>query len=343
MLDKVKRFYWSLKEDTPILRCVFGVTLALIFSTTIGYLVPHITAIFTLMFLEPNKKPLGLKKEIGIVLGLSFLGYFGVIVGQYLIDYPLVILPLLGLVIYWSFRFIKIPEPIRLLFLILAILIPFISLKANLLGSVVLSALLLNLIIALVVVRISFFIFPITSQEDQIIEKKKKPLTYKNINLDKLAFNGLVVVFPIVFMFYLFNATIAILTLVFVLLLSFDPFIYQSKKGVALVFANVFGGLAGILTYNILVIAPSYVLYIFLIISVSFYFVISLYSGKKIAPIFKISFNTFFVVMGVISTSTNEAGNTIWERLLQIGLAILYVIIAFKIVNTLNNPKLLNE
>ena len=84
-------------------------------------------------------------------------------------------------------------------------------------------------------------------------------------------------------------------------------------------------------------------LYIFLIISVSFYFVISLYSGKKIAPIFKISFNTFFVVMGVISTSTNEAGNTIWERLLQIGLAILYVIITFKIVNTLNNPKLLNE
>ena len=342
MLDKVKEFYWSLKEDTPVLRCVFGVTLALVFSTTLGYLVPHITAIFTLMFLEPNKRPLGLKKEIGIVLGLSLLGYFGVIVGQYLIDYPLVILPLLGLVIYWSFRFIKIPEPIRLLFLILAVLIPFISLKANLLGSVVLSALLLNLIIALAVIRISFFIFPITSQEDQSIDKKK-PQAYKNINLDKLAFNGLVVVFPIVFMFFLFNATVAILTLVFVLLLSFDPFIYQSKKGTALIFANVFGGFAGVLAYNILVIAPSYVLYIFLIISVSFYFVINLYSGKKIAPIFKISFNTFFVVMGVIATSTNEAGNTIWERLIQIGLAILYVIIAFKIVNTLNNPKILNE
>ncbi|MDB9961399.1 DUF2955 domain-containing protein [Oceanihabitans sp.] len=342
MLDKIKEFYWSLKEDTPVLRCVFGVTLALVFSTTLGYLVPHITAIFTLMFLEPNKRPLGLKKEIGIVLGLSLLGYFGVIVGQYLIDYPLVILPLLGLVIYWSFRFIKIPEPIRLLFLILAVLIPFISLKANLLGSVVLSALLLNLIIALAVIRISFFIFPITSEEDQSIEKKK-PQAYKNINLDKLAFNGLVVVFPIVFMFFLFNATVAILTLVFVLLLSFDPFIYQSKKGTALIFANFFGGFAGILAYNILVIAPSYVLYIFLIISVSFYFVINLYSGKKIAPIFKISFNTFFVVMGVIATSTNEAGNTIWERLIQIGLAILYVIIAFKIVNTLNNPKILNE
>ncbi len=342
MLDKVKGFYWNLKEDTPVLRCVFGVTLALVVSTTLGYLVPHITAIFALMFLEPNKKPLGLKKEIGIVLGLSLLGYFGVIVGKYLIDYPLVILPLLALIIYWSFRFIKIPEPIRLLFLILAVLIPFISLKANLLGSVVLTALLLNLIIALGVIRIAFFFFPLTTQEDISIEKKK-PIAYKNINLDKLAFNGLLVVFPVVFIFYLFNSSIAILTLVFAVLLSFDPFIYQSKKGVALLFANILGGLAGILAYNILVIAPSYVLYIFLIISVAFYFVINLYSGKKTAPIFKISFNTFFVVMGVIATSTNEAGNTILERIMQIGLAIIYIIIAFKVANTFNNPKILNE
>lgn len=342
MLDKVKGFYWDLKQETPILRCVFGVTLALVLSTTLGYLVPHITAIFTLMFLEPNQKPLGLKKEIGIVLGLSIMGYFGVLVGNYLIDYPLVLLPLLALIIYWSFRLIKIPEPVRLLFLILAVLIPFISLKANLLGSVVLSALLLNLIIALGVIRVAFFIFPVTTKEE-IQQEKKKPTPYKNINLNKLAFNGLLVAFPIVFVFYLYNATVAVLTLVFAILLSFDPFIYQSKKGTALIIANILGGLAGILAYNILVIAPSYVLYIFLILSVAFYFVIHLYSGKKTAPIFKISFNTFFVVMGVISTSTNEAGDTIWERLVQIGLAIFYVIIAFRVLNTLNNPKLLNE
>jgi hypothetical protein len=342
MLDKATKFYWGLKEDTPILRCVVGVTLALIVSTSLGYLVPHITAIFTLMFLEPNKKSLGLKTEISIVLGLSFLGYFGVIVGQYLIDYPLVLLPILALVIYWSFRFIKIPEPVRLLFLILAVLIPFISLKANMLGSLVLTALLLNLIIALVVIRIAFFVFPLTIEEDIIIEKKK-PTTYKNMNIDKLAFNGLLVVFPIVFIFYLFNSSVALLTLVFVVLLSFDPFMYQSKKGSALLFANIIGGSIGVLAYNILVIAPSYLLYICLVISIAFYFVKNLYSGKKIAPIFKLSFNTFFVVMGTISTSTDEAGNTIWERLLQIGLAIIYVIIAFKIANTYNNPKLLNE
>jgi len=342
MFVKARQFYWNLKESTPILRCVFGVTLALLISTTIGYLIPQITAIFALFFLEPNRKPLGPKKEIVFVLGLSLMGYFGVIIGNYLIDYPLVILPLLGLFIFWSYRFIKIPVTIRLLFLMLVVLIPFISLKANIAGGLVLTALLINLIIALVVVRIAFFIFPLTAEEDISIEKEKA-VVYKNINSDKLAFNGLLVVLPLVFVFYLFNATIAILTLVFALLLSFDPFVYQSKKGPGLLLANILGGLAGIVVYNILVIAPSYVLYIFLLISVAFYFVMHIYSGKKTAPVYKIGFNTFFVIMGVISVSTEEAGTEISERLLQIGLAVLYIIVAFKVVNTINNPKLLNE
>jgi hypothetical protein len=147
----------------------------------------------------------------------------------------------------------------------------------------------------------------------------------------------------VVFVFYLYNATTAVLTLVFAMLLCFDPFIYQSKKGTVLIVANLFGGLAGILAYNVLVIAPSYVLYLFLILSVAFYFVPHIFSGKKTAPVFRTSFNTFFVVMGTISTSTNEAGDTIWERVVQIGLAIIYVIMAFKVVNTFNNPKLADD
>jgi len=343
MLGKLKLFFIDLRLNAPILRCVFGVTLALIVSTSLGYLVPHITAIFALMFLQPNQKPLGLKKEIGILLVLSLLGYFGVLLGNYLIDFPLVIMPLLGLIIYWSYRLIKIPEPVRLLFLILAVLIPFISIKANLLGSIVLSALMLNLIVALIVIRIAYFIFPLNSRENIEIDKEEKANPFQDVNLDKLAFNGLLVVFPVVLFFFLYNVNIALLTLVFVVLLSFDPFIYNSKKGTALFAANVIGGLAGILAYNVLVMAPSYVLYIFLILSVAFYFVMHIYSGKKTAPIFRISFNTFFVTMGIISTSSTEASSAVWERLLQIGLAIIYVIVAFRVVNTLNNPKLLND
>ncbi|MEQ8711979.1 MAG: DUF2955 domain-containing protein [Cyclobacteriaceae bacterium] len=341
MLDSVRSFYWDLKEHSSVLRCVFGVTLALVISTTLGYMIPHTTAIFALMLLAPQKKPLGLKTEVIAVLGLSVLGYFGSLFGKHLIDYPLVILPILGLCIFWSFRAVKIPEPIRLLFLILAVLLPFVSLMANALGSIVLSSLLLNLIIAMVVVRIAYLIFPFTRFEEVLVDKKK-PNTNKDINLDRMAFNGLMVVFPIITTLYFFNSSIAILTLAFIVILSFDPFIYQSKKGAAILIANIIGGLAGVLVYNILVITPSYLIYILVIINIAFYFALNLYSGKKIAPIFKTSFNTFFVIMGVISTSDDNAGGTVWERLVQIGLAIIFVVVAFKVINTFNNPRAIN-
>jgi hypothetical protein len=192
-----------------------------------------------------------------------------------------------------------------------------------------------------VVVRIAYLLFPVTHDEEIAVTKKKPP-TYENINLDRMALNGLLVVFPVIAFTYLFNNTIAVITLIFIVLLSFDPFIYQSKKGAAILAANAFGGLAGVLVYNILVIAPSYFLYILVIICVAFYFALKIYSGKKIVPIFKISFNTFFVIMGLISTSTDNAGEMLWERLLQIGLAVVYVVVAFEVINTFNNPRALN-
>ncbi|MCZ4410035.1 DUF2955 domain-containing protein [Cryomorphaceae bacterium 1068] len=341
MSGRVKSFYRDLMEHTPLLRCVFGVTLALVGSTTLGYMIPHMTAIFALILLAPEKKPLGLKTEVIVVFGLGVLGFFGSIIGKHLIDYPLVVLPILGLSIFWSFRLVKIPEAIRLLFLMLAVLLPFISLKANALGSLVLSSMLFNLIMAIVVVRIAYLLFPFTQAEDSTADKKETK-AFENMNLERMALNGLIVVFPVVTLVYFFDISVALITLVFIVILSFDPFIYQSKKGVAILAANVVGGLIGVLVYNLLVISPSYLLYIFLIINVAFYFAPKIYSGKPIAPIFKTSFNTFFVVMGVISTSSDNAGAMLWERLLQIGLAVIYVIVAFRVINTFNNPKILN-
>jgi hypothetical protein len=125
---------------------------------------------------------------------------------------------------------------------------------------------------------------------------------------------------------------------VFTLVLAFDPMVSQSKKGYVLLIANLWGGVIGILAYALLVISPHYLFYIFLCIAICLYFVINIYSSKKIAPVFVTGFNTFFVVMGTIATSTDGATQKIWDRLMQIGIALVYTIVAYKIVNTLNNP-----
>lgn len=338
MLGSLRLFYSGLRANIPTLRCIFGVTLALLVGTTIGYPVAHMTAIFALMFLGPGKNPIGIKNEIKFPLLLYLLGLLGVFIGSHLIEYPLVVLPLLALAIYLSFRLIKIPVFVRLIFLILIVLIPFMSLTANALGGLVLSMMIGNFVAALIIVKFAFILFPNPPGFAISIKPEAKKSSTPSINIDKVAFNGVMVLFPLVVVFYFYNATIGVLTLVFALLLAFDPFVNQSKKGQVMILANILGGLIGIFAYQVLVIAPNYLLYIFLITSISFYFVINLYAGKKISPVYGTSFNTFIIVMGTISTSTDAAGGTVWARVLQIGIALVYVMLAYKIVNIFNNP-----
>lgn len=339
MLGKLKVFYYDLRADVAILRCIFGVALALIGGTTIGYPAAHMTAIFALMFLGPGKKSLPTINIIKFPFVLYLLGLIGVFIGSYLIEYPFVVLPLIALSIFLSFRVTKVPVIIRLMFLILIVLIPFMSLTANAMGSFVLTLMISNLIAALLVVKLSFLLLP--DSLTPVEEAPKAPVTKSAappLNMDKIAFNGLMVIFPLVVVFYFYNATIGLLTLVFAVLLAFDPFVYQSKKGLIMLLANIWGGLFGIFAYQVLVIAPNYLLYIFLITSITFYFILNLYAGKKTSPIYGTSFNTFFMVMGTIATSTDAAGGTVWSRVLQIGVALVYVILAYKIVNIFNNP-----
>ena len=293
------------------------------------------------MFLGKKGERPTIKKSILILIAFAFLGTIGNSLGKYLIDFPLVILPILGLIIFYSYRLTKIPATVRLLFLMLAVLLTFVNVQGNFLGSFVLQLLLLHLAIALAVIQFSFLLFPV-SNEIQATEKPT-PTGQPKLNLDRLAFNGMLVLLPVVALFLIFNLNVLPITLVFIVILGFDPFMYRSKKAKVMIVGNFLGGLLGLLAYNILVIAPSYLIYIFLIITIGGYFVQNLFSGKKTAPIYDLAFKTFFVVMGSLSVSDTSAASTISDRLLQLGLAILYLIIAFKTVNTFNNPFLENE
>lgn len=338
MLGKLQHIALLLKTDYVLLRCLFGVSLSLVLATSLNLFTPQLSAVFTLMFLGKQTERLSLKKSVLILVLFGILGSIGNFFGKYLVDLPLVILPLLGVLIFWSYRLTQIPAPVRLLFLMFTILLSFVSVQGNFLGGFVLDLLLLHLGIALLVIQFSFLLFPTSPKTTT--KQKKEQASLSHLNLDKLAFNGMLVVMPVVLVFFTFNLNVLPLTLVFIVILGFDPFIYRSKKGLAMIVGNVFGGLLGLLAYNILVIAPSYLLYILLIVSIGGYFVLQIFSDKKIAPIYDLAFKTFFVVMGTISVSDSTAGSAISDRLLQIGLAIVYVVVAFKVVNTFNNPKI---
>src|SRR5690606_8014653 len=297
MLDKVESNIEMTQQTRAIVRCLLGVTSALLLATINDILLPQISAIFALMLLDKGKNAIGIKRSVAAIIALYLLGLFGLVLGGIVQDYSVETLLILGLVIFWTFRLVSIPEPVRLLFLILTLLLPFLSLTADPLGDLILLDMIINLAIALGVTQLAFVFFPESSAKENLpIKKKDEETTY---SLDKIALNGLFVLMPAVLYFYFFRPNALVLTFVFILILSLDPIIYKSKKGLVLILANVLGGVCGIIAYNLLTITPTFFFYIFLMLAIGLFFTYQIFSGKKTVPVYTIAFRTFFLVMGV--------------------------------------------
>jgi MFS family permease len=338
MLDKINlNIKWS-PHTRAIIRCLLGVTTALLIATINNIISPQIAAIFALMLLDKGKNALGIKKSVAAIFVLYLLGLFGLVLGGFVQEYALVTLLILGLVIFWTFRLIKIPEPVRLVFLMLTLLLPFLSLTAEPLGDLILLDMIINLAIALVVTELAFLFIPENSTIEKISPEKAEEETH--YNLDKIALNGLLVLLPAVLYFYYFRPNSLALTFVFILILSIDPKIYKSKKGLILILANLFGGACGVVVYNLLTITPTFFFYIFLMLVVGLFFTYHIFSGKKTVPIYTIAYRTFFLVMGIISNSSESVGDSIVERLFGIGMAVVYVVLAYKVLTYLNDPRI---
>ncbi len=321
-----------------MVRCLFGVVGALLFAMATNTFTPYMSALFAVMFLEKGQQALGVLKSIAALFGLFVLGLFGLVLGSFVQDFPSATLLILGLAIYWTFRWVHIPEVLRMLFLILTLLLPYLSLTAAPLGDVVLFAMIVNLAIALIFTQLAFLFFP--EPLNEVTNTKKVNEDGPQFDVGKIALNGLAVLMPIVLYFYFFRPNSMLITLVFILILGMDPSIYKSKKTLVIIVANFLGGTFAILAYNLLTITPTFSFYIFLIIGAGIYFTYHMHSNKASAPAFAIAYRAFFVVMGTIASSSDEAGGLVAIRLFGIGLAVVYVIVAYKVMMYFNDPRL---
>ena len=118
-----------------------------------------------------------------------------------------------------------------------------------------------------------------------------------------------------------------------------SPGMANAKVGVFMIAANILGGLCAILGYKLLVMVPLLPYMILLTLLVGFIFGNKLFSKNKLAPIFGTGFSTFLLILGSVTSSDDQAGEAVWSRLLQISMAVIYVVIAFGILNYFNKKK----
>lgn len=304
-----------------------------------NYDLAYLTSVLSLGYIAPGAKPLSFKQGGGFLLILTLITGTAVIFSELFLEYAMVFMPLLLLSLLWLYYTDKIPMMVKLFSLVSLVIIPFVSIDSAAIGSYIASRLVFNALMAVILSQIVFMVFPLCNADIPFEKKKEEVKKQSEKERYNYAVSIILILLPVLLLFYMFKLSSSILILTFIAILSISPALANPKVGLVMIVANILGGLFGILAYKLLVIVPNFTFMMLLVFVIGMFFGSRLFSDNKYAAIFGSGFSTFLLILGSVTSSDAEAGSKVWSRVIQISIAVIYVVIAFNILNRVLESK----
>ncbi|WP_282124311.1 hypothetical protein [Algibacter mikhailovii] len=326
----LSKFDWV--NSRPVMRYVLGITFILFVSSILNYPLSYLTTVLALGYIAPGAKPVTVKQGLSFVLILIVINLITYVFSAYFKDYPLVFMPLIALGILWLYYTNKFPGMVKLFALVSLLVIPLLSLEPQGVSGFVAVNLIMNAFMAILLTSLVFWVFP-WSESDEVFVKSKNNTELSEVSRFNYARNILLILLPVLLLFFILKLSGGLLILIFIAILSMNPALANAKVGAVLIVANLLGGIMAIAAFKLLVMVPLLVFMLLLTLFVGFIFGNKLFSKSKLAPIFGTGFSTFLLILGSVTSSNSEAGSEVWTRVLQISVAVLYVVIAFRILD----------
>lgn len=320
----------------PVFRYAVGAAVILTFSLVADYTLSYLTPVLALNFLNPGMKPQTFKTGIAFLIMLAVTSFFAVIFSRIFISFPMVFLPMFALVLLLVLYSKRLNAIVKLFLTLSLTLIPFVSLVSTRLGSVIAINLIINALVALLLVWLVFLIFPFN---EKAIHSTKAGQVRSEQERYRDAINTVIVVMPLFILYFIYQWSGAILVLIFVMILSLTPATRNAKAGIFMVIANIAGGIGAIIVFNLLTVVPN-VFFLFLLTIIAGLLMGSrLFSGRPGASLYGTAFSTFLLILGSVTGSEGEAGDKVWTRVLQMSMAVSYVVIAFTVIRQFSRSK----
>jgi hypothetical protein len=335
----ILRFKMNWSDSIPVFRYVLGSTFIVAVTALLNYELAYLTAVLGLGYIAPGAKPLTFKQGIGFVLILAALTFLAVVFASAFQPYALVFIPLLLLTLLWLYYTDKFPMMVKLFALISIVLIPFLSIDSTAIGAFIAVILVFNAFMAIALTQLIFMIFPLCKADEKFIKEKAEAPKQTSYQRYAYAIKIICIISPVIILFYLFKWSSSVLILTFVTILTVSPAFANPKVGLVMIVANVLGGVFGIFAYQLLVFAPSFTFMVLLTLLVGFVFAQRLFSESKYAGIFGSAFSTFLLILGSVTASDDEAGSKVWDRVIQIAMAVIYVVAAFGLLDRISRAK----
>ena len=315
-----------------ILRFTIGVGLAVFLAAWINWQLAFVAPVFTAKFLvdKPN-----LHRETIYELQLALIATMGLglLLSGGITQYPIVLLIAVGLMMAWGYYLFTDPKwnLFATILLIAVLMLPFMAINNPAISVVLASGLAISGAVSVAIFALVHIYLP---EPDSEFAGYAVPPIGKEQRWHA-SFRAMLISFPVVCFFFVFQISEALLTMMFVALLSL---MITSEKSVKLsaflIISNGIGGILAILAFSILAIVPSIFFY------TAFIALLAVLIGKKIytvpekAPIFATAFSTLLVLIGSTLMSSGDIDSNTFIRIFQLVLVGTYMILASLFLET---------
>ncbi|AYO23082.1 DUF2955 domain-containing protein [Vibrio owensii] len=315
-----------------ILRFTIGVGLAVFLAAWINWQLAFVAPVFTAKFLV-DKPNLHRETIYELLLALIATMGLGLLLSGGITQYPIVLLIAVGLMMAWGYYLFTDPKwnLFATILLIAVLMLPFMAINNPAISVVLASGLAISGAVSVAIFALVHIYLP---EPDSEFAGYAAPPIGKEQRWHA-SFRAMLISFPVVCFFFVFQISEALLTMMFVALLSL---MITSEKSVKLsaflIISNGIGGILAILAFSILAIVPSIFFY------TAFITLLAVVIGKKIytvpekAPIFATAFSTLLVLIGSTLMSSGDIDSNTFIRIFQLVLVGTYMILASLFLET---------
>lgn len=328
-----------------IARLTLGVTAAVAVSYGYGWALSFVAPIFAFMFLAMPAWIGGkMARQLMFRLGYSLL--IGVVISEYLLDFPLLCVPVYGVLLFYIY-YNDTPSapPMATLFMTLGVtMVPIMSFSGIGLAHMIAFLLLFNMGCGLFFAWLFHTLLPdsLCKEGSADGQPKKPPPSPQPTEMERarLALVSTIVALSAVILFFALNLAQHALAMIYICFMAGTP---NTNASIKVMKANAtaccIGGVAIILAFNLLVAVPTYLFLIVLTLCFALFFSIQIYKGGVNSAAFASGFSTFLVLLGSSTGVDKSAGANFYLRISQVLFAGLFTLVALMVVEHFLRPR----
>jgi hypothetical protein len=316
-----------------VMRFAVGVTLAVVFAFTIqwplAFLTPVLTAVILALPLPVPSISAGLTNML-----YTFIAFLiGVVFTLFLLPFPLVYIPMLGLALFNIYYFINRGGSFwfGLMSLLAVLILPLLGNNHEGLAFGFAFGFIWSGWLTVVMIWLAHFLFP--DPDGQSLPAGTKFQAGYSAVAAELALKSTMVALPIVILFITYNWVGQLLVMVFAAIFTLSP---DLTKGSAAaknsITSTLIGGVAALAFYWLIVAVPEFHFFILLMLFTTLMFAQQIFSDKPSAGYFGSAFVALFILMNSSMDAEGSITSAFVLRIIFILLAAIYVVAALNVL-----------